>query len=147
MVTRASLKPYSAEKGGLPISSSGFLDGARRADDPQRRLKLVNNYTAAVPDRLPEALQCSPSQCEKILDAIPGRQEILKLRTIAQDYPVYLLVKARVTEVEGSQNLIAIGPGYVTAGQPNSEATIVEDIAVYADKELSKKIHQFDSGT
>ena len=64
VVTRASLKPYSAEKGGLPISSSGFLDGARRADDPQRRLKVVNNYTAAVPDRLAEALQCSPSQCE-----------------------------------------------------------------------------------
>ena len=145
MVTNAILKPYSAAKGGLPISSSGFLDGVARADDPQRRLKLAANFAAAVPNRLPQALQCAPSQCEAILDAIPGRQEMLKKKAISQAYPVYLLVKTRVKSIQGSQNLVVVETGYVSAGQPNSEATIVDDIAVYADKALSKRIYQFDS--
>lgn len=145
VLTNATLKPYSAEKGGLPINSSGFLDGARRADDPKRKLKLASNYAATVPNRLPEVLKCNPSQCEEILDAIPGRQEILKERAVTQAYPVYLLVKARITSVQGSQNMIGIAPGYVSAGEPRSEASITDDIAVYADKDLSRKIHQFDS--
>jgi hypothetical protein len=153
VVRRGGLGAYSPGKGGLPIRSAGFLDGAKRSSDPERRLPLVLNYSAVVQNRLPETLKCSPSQCEEILNAIPDRQKILKQtpKHRPADYPVYLLVKVRVSNVQSDQNQLFIAPGYVTAGaDPKSEAAIIGDIAVFADPELTRNIYNFkdlsDSG-
>lgn len=154
VVRNGELGAYSPGKSGLSIRSAGFLDGAKRSSDPERRLPLVLNYSAVVQNRLPETLKCSPSQCEEILNAIPDRQKILKQapKNHPVYYPVYLLVKVRVSDVQSDQeNKLFITPRYVTAGAfPKSKATITGDIAVFADPKLTRNIYNLkdlsDSG-
>lgn len=147
VVTDAHLGPYSAEQGGLPIDSFYFLGDHQRGVEQVQNLTLARNYSAAVPDTLANTLLCSPSECEDILAAIPDRQLIEQkaqcVRCVAR-YPVYLVVKVRVDSVVGSQNRAIISPGNAEAAEPRSTASIIGGIDVYADKELSKRLHRFD---
>ena len=131
VVAEASLDPILANTGGIPIRSPSFLQPASRVGDPRHRLPLAGNYSATVPNRLPETLQCSASRCTEILDATR-----IQAKSGINSYPVYLLTKVKLNSVQGSN---------INPSSPESQATILGDIEVYADKGLTKKLHQFDS--
>lgn len=132
VATTGSLHHHSPAKGGLPLSRGGFLDAAGARDGPKGRLKLAGGYSATVDGRLPEVVKCSPSQCKAILD------QVKSTKSAYVEYPVYLLVKVKVSSVQASS--IGIGPDLDGVGQPNSRATLLGDLEVYADKALRKKL-------
>jgi hypothetical protein len=143
VVARAHFKPYDAGRGGLPIIASGFLDGSMRSDDPNRRVHIAGSYTAAVANRMPDAIKCELSACEAMLSIVPDYDKIKMERAVAQAYPVFLLVKVRVTDLQATGGAVNLAPGYHNGGQAQSAAVIVGDIGIYADEALTRSVASF----